>query len=232
MRILITRPEPSASRTASMLEALDLTAEAHPLTKITTLELPLVSSEAPYCVMATSKNAFLHGRDVLTPLVQGASRFICVGEGTARAGLDVGLPDALIVAPDAETLFRRLKASGIDRALRRIVYLAGKRRLTTLERAFDETHINLELVEAYDAAEVAAPFSHVEDFRFDAVFLLSARAARLFAKHWEHPHVPVPICISTEVAASLPGDQRERAFVSEDKTLNSMVKSAQTLNAD
>ncbi|MBN8921130.1 MAG: uroporphyrinogen-III synthase, partial [Rhizobiales bacterium] len=124
MRLLITRPEPDAARTAATLQT-----RGHQ-----TLVAPLLHTEptdtrfglGPYAgVLATSANALRavarhHRRDEILGLI-----LVTVGQRTAAAGRDIGFREVRSADGHARDL-AALAAATFRGTTRQLLYLAGE----------------------------------------------------------------------------------------------------------
>lgn len=142
MRLLVTRPDEQAARTAEKLRALGHRPVLAPVLEIvpTGASLPAGSFDL---ALATSARAF-SGAAPVAPLA-------CVGEKTAAAARAAGFA-VLHVAPDAEALAAWLLAEGRPK---HALYLAGRDRTPGLERALRAENWRVETVETYEARPTA-----------------------------------------------------------------------------
>lgn len=221
LQVLVTRPEPSASLTAAHLIDLGFEAKVAPLTSIEPLRPPMLI-DGRVRVIATSANAFL------ADAPQGfafhhVQDFICVGEKTARAGVDWGLPDPAIVAPDAATLIERAAEAGFELTRWPITYLAGRERSPQIERALGEMGAQYRVFETYCAPAVLDPFLNIEAGQADVALIMSPRAAQLFGERWSQEQVPMLACISPAARDALPDGFLNRSVVSAEPNFQSLL---------
>jgi uroporphyrinogen-III synthase len=176
--VLVTRPEPGASRTAARLSAAGFEAVVLPLTRIAPLDFapPDGDFDAVIVTSAQALSAAAPNRLFKLPV-------FAVGEATAASARTAGFENVMAaggsVGSAAALIGRSVKSSS------RLIYLCGKVRRPELESALAGAGFKLSAVETYDAVPViysekdaaarlgAAPFS--------AVTLMSAQAAQRFA---------------------------------------------------
>ncbi len=150
-RVLVTRPQPGADKTASRLSALGYDPIVMPLTQ--TVALPhVLPKEVPELMLATSPQAFRH----LSPLLTDAFKEIplrVTGKATATAARERGFLDVKDSGGDAA----RLLAS-IGPALQpgtHALYLAGRVRRPELEAFLAKRGAAVSTLEIYDTVSVS-----------------------------------------------------------------------------
>ncbi|MEM1366327.1 MAG: uroporphyrinogen-III synthase [Pseudomonadota bacterium] len=222
LRVLVTRPEPAASRTARHLCELGFDAVAAPLTEVRPLS-PRMALDSGHRALATSANAFLGDPPPFFPF-EKIRDFICVGEKTARAGVDWGLPDPSIVAPDAATLIERTREAGLHLSRWPIAYFAGSQRMPFLERAMDADGTHYRVFETYEAPALEKPFDNLDQSCVDVVLLMSPRAGNLFGQGWSRQHRPKLLCMSEAVRESLPVELQPHAAISDEPNFQSLLE--------
>jgi uroporphyrinogen-III synthase len=181
-RILVTRPEPEASATASRLDAAGFEAIVLPLTEIRALaaDMPteLVRSDA---AVATSANAIRHAPAKVLAILANKPCF-AVGEETARAARDAGFRDVVAGEGDAAAL-AELVIERTDPGAR-LSYLTGRIRRDGFEQKLAQSDRHVEIVETYDTVPIAyspAKLSAALAGGIDAVLLYSGKAAEALA---------------------------------------------------
>ncbi|MEO0637036.1 MAG: uroporphyrinogen-III synthase [Pseudomonadota bacterium] len=220
--VLITRPEPAASRTAQRLRDLGFETSVAPLTELLPLAPRIALSER--CrVIATSANAFMADPPDGFP-ADLIHDFICVGEQTARASVAWGLPQPSIVAPDAETLIARASEAGIDLKRWPVVYFAGRYRSLTLEEELSRMAAVYEVYETYEARAVPDPFQAVDLGTIHAVLLMSPRAAEQFSAALDEGEQMKSVCISDAARDRLSERLRRLAVVAAEPSFDSMLR--------
>jgi len=178
LRVLVTRPEPGASRTARRLEHIGFQPILLPLTE--TVALPadagLVPDDAA-AVAVTSANAVRHApKEVIAALADLPCH--AVGARTAEAARKMGFSCVIEGSGDAEALADSIAATLPGKA---IAYLCGRVRFPVFEQRLKEAGVQVRAVETYDTL----PVRHSDDTVLallsgqpvDAVLLYSAKAA-------------------------------------------------------
>ncbi len=214
-RVLVTRPQPGASRTAARLAALGHQPILLPLTEIFGLPVPDDWRERAFAAVAvTSANAI---RRAPRPVLDALASLPCfaIGEETASAAVEAGFTMVSRGYADGAALAVSL-AAAVRRASA-VAYLCGRRRNDAFERALRANGFHTIAIEIYDAP--AIPYDETAIARIlgaepiDTVALYSARAARLlFEAPWGSLRKDVLaanlLCLSAQIAAvfdALPG---------------------------
>lgn len=148
-RVLVTRPEPGASRTAARLAADGFSPIVLPLTEILPLE-PAMPEGDIAAVVISSANAI---RGAPAPLLASLSSkpVFAVGDETAAAARAAGFVDVRSSAGDANCLVRDVTAGMPAEA--RAAYLCGRVRLDTLEAQLAALGFSVVAIETYDTHE-------------------------------------------------------------------------------
>lgn len=209
MRIVVTRPQEDAERTAAALRA-----RGHEMLIAPLLQLePVAADLRPNWggVIITSANAAnalaAHpARDELTKL-----RLFAVGRRSAEAARAVGFTDVTSAGGDVRDLVRTLVARRADEQAP-LLYLAGEDRARDLIGELAARGIAAEMVVIYRAAIVAFPpalAAALRDGTVDAVLHYSKRSAEGYLAGAEQASVSEQalkvrhICLSTQIAAPL-----------------------------
>jgi uroporphyrinogen-III synthase len=216
MRVLVTRPEPGASRTAERLAAAGYQPVLLPLTTID----PLPASPLPPAVFdavaVTSANALRHAS---TDVLSTTRHLPCftVGAETARIAREVGFAKVESAEGDAPAL-AGLIATKLPRGSR-LLYLCGRLRRPTFEAALAEAGFRVIAIETYETlpAEYTSDDlrTHLGPDHIDVVLVHSAEAALSFARLLHAADTPALsprplfLCISPRVAAVLAGEHLE-----------------------
>jgi uroporphyrinogen-III synthase len=177
-RVLITRPEPGASRTAKRLEEAGFEAVLLPLTVLKRLSFDLPA--APFdALMLTSAQALEHADLDMLPRIP----VYAVGGTTAASAEKAGFVNIVTAGGSVASIADLVRRSAKPAA--RLLYLCGKVRRPELETALLDAGFQVTAVETYDAApavyaddELAA---RLGDAPVAAVALMSAQAAEHFA---------------------------------------------------
>lgn len=177
VRVLVTRPEPGASRTARRLEAQGFQPILLPLTE--TAALPIEASDFPAAaaVAITSANAVRHApRELVAALA--ALPCHAVGKRTAEACRAAGLTSVSEGPGDAEALAAAI-AGGL--AGKEMVYLCGRVRFPVFEERLTAAGVRVRPVETYDTVELDYSdddvLARLSGTAVEAVLLYSAKAA-------------------------------------------------------
>lgn len=176
-RVLVTRPEPGASRTARRLEAQGFQPIVLPLTE--TAALPVEASFFPTAaaVAVTSANAVRHApRELVAALA--ALPCHAVGKRTAEACRAAGFLSVAEGPGDAGALADAINS---DLAGQEIVYLCGGVRFPIFEERLAAAGVRVDAIETYDTVRLshddAEVVAHLSNKPVDAVLLYSAKAA-------------------------------------------------------
>lgn len=210
MRILVTRPEPDAARTAAKLSAA-----GHEVAVDSLLAIEPVAFDPPrgeYAALTvTSANALRAAG--ASPAI---SRFrplplFALGAHTANAAREAGFPNVETAGGDArllgETLARRLPAGA------RVLYLAGENRARDLAALTAPAKIAVEVLMVYRARATErfkdATAEKLRAREFDAVLHFSSRSAATFVALARQARLESALrsirhlCLSEAVAAVL-----------------------------
>lgn len=212
MRLLVTRPQPAADRTAQKLRALGHQPVVLPLMQAQH-SLPAVRAalEQPHDALAVTSAEAIRALTALGPALEPlrGTPLFAVGEATARAAAALGFTDIRIGAGTGEAL-----AAGIVPGTGTLVYLAGTPRADGFERALAERRVKHVTVETYRMQPVAyGPQILPELLRgvpFDAVLLYSPQTATRFAALLAEGRLEAAdfsaryLCLSAAVREALP----------------------------
>jgi uroporphyrinogen-III synthase len=221
-RILVTRPEPGASRTAERLRNAGFEAVVLPLTRIE--RLPFELPDGPFDgLVVTSAQALA----VVNVSYFAALPVVAVGDTTANAARQAGFKLIETGLGSVESVVA-LAASTFE-PNSRLLYLCGKVRRPELETLLRQAGFSIVAAETYNAQ----PLKHqpgklagiLGDKPFDAVILLSAVAAELFNQHVSKPQFSnaLLVCFSQRIADAAGRFDRPIA-VTEDATEDSLMK--------
>jgi uroporphyrinogen-III synthase len=210
MRILITRPEPDASKFAEEIRALGHEALLQPLLQFQLLETGPAAFQNAKAVAVTSGNG-LRALEEMGRVkdVIGLPLF-CVGSETARKARALGFQNIMAVAQTVGGLAVDMVIAG---AAGPLIHISGEHQAFDLEAALENHGISVHTLNVYrmdarqefDDAAVRA----FKDGCVDSVTLMSARTASIFVslcrKHEieEHVRLLLYLCLSEGVAARL-----------------------------
>ncbi|AZO40184.1 uroporphyrinogen-III synthase [Mesorhizobium sp. M7D.F.Ca.US.005.01.1.1] len=178
LRVLVTRPEPGALRTARQLRETGFLPILLPLTE--TVALPVDAGLVPddaIAVAITSANAVRHApEDVIAALA--ALPCHAVGKRTAEAAREAGFLSVSEGPGNAEGLAGSLAA---DLSGKTIVYLCGRVRFPAFEHELKAASVQVHAVETYDTLQMGYSdetiLERLSGQPADAVLLYSAKAA-------------------------------------------------------
>lgn len=229
-RVLITRPEPAARKTAAKLKTLGYEPVLLPLFRTIFLQSAVQFIAGEFAALVfTSRNAVAAFAADSAGCALGKNLPVyVVGDATAKAASAAGYHDIRIgtgTGHDLAHLIGRDQASGQLQINPNcsLLYLAGAERKPDFEAALEKAEIAVTISEIYRMEKI----SYTTDFLksdilspFPKFFLLySANAARRFVEIFLAqanvlPDVPViAVCLSQEVAAALPEVLRANARI-------------------
>lgn len=210
-RVLVTRPDPGATRTARRLEALGFEPVLLPLSE--TQPLPVARESVPTnatAVAVTSANALRHAP---SGLVERLSHLPChaVGARTAEGARKAGFSSVNEGPGDAAGLADMI---AIELGKATLAYLCGRVRMPDFERRLGANGIKVVPIETYDTIALSPPPPFVRQQLggqpVDAVLIYSARAAAAFGTLMEmHAEADYLIrgatcfCLSGRIASAL-----------------------------
>ncbi len=233
-RILVTRPEPGASRTAQRLSKAGYDPVVLPLTRIEPLA-HLLPAGAFDGVIVTSAQALAAADPA------GLSRFLtvpvlAVGETTGQAARSLGFSSVNAGTGSTGWIVEHLKATAGPGA--RLLYLCGRVRRPELEAALAHAGIAVQAVETYDAVPV--PYgeeqlaSALGGAPFDAVVLMSRQAASAFDRRMSVGRFgplfkgALIVCFSTRIAEALRAERQRKAVVTEHASEDALMNLLET----
>ncbi|MDB5544858.1 MAG: uroporphyrinogen synthase [Hyphomicrobiales bacterium] len=215
MRILLTRPEADAQRSAARLEALGHEVVIAPLFEIVPTGAPKPDGPCDR-LLATSAHAF----DGLPAQANHltALRLDVVGERTAAAARAIGFAQIGIIATEAKALAIALAREG--RQPQDFLYLAGRERRPDLEAALAALGHRVTPWIVYETRERESAVHRLPEIwaqeHIDAVLHFSPRSAALYVALAERAGLrtqalaPIQVAISPRAAQRLTGAQDVR----------------------
>ncbi len=209
-RVLVTRPEPGASRTGRRLAAAGFEPLLLPLTEILPLPVDAALPSRIDAVIATSANALRHCPAQWTASLAGAPLF-AVGSETGSLARSLGFPTVVDGPGNA------LELAGLVSARlgpgSELLYLCGKVRLADVEQCLQQGGIVAHARETYDTRAISRPSEEVAASigtePLDAVLLYSMEAARAYERFFSEPRLATTVasaahfCLSARVASGL-----------------------------
>ncbi|RAZ85318.1 uroporphyrinogen-III synthase [Mesorhizobium hawassense] len=181
VRVLVTRPEPGASRTARRLEAQGFQPVVLPLTVTSALLAEATVGADTVAVSVTSANAVRHAPKALIATLVGLQCH-AVGKRTAEACRAAGFSSVTEGPGDAEALAGTI-AGGL--AGKTVIYLCGRVRFPVFEQRLTAAGVHVRAVETYDTKAVdygdAEVFAALSGQPVEAALLYSAKASAALA---------------------------------------------------
>ena len=181
VRVLVTRPEPGASRTARRLEAQGFQPVLLPLTETSALPVEAAVGDGVVAVAVTSANAVRHApKELIAALASRPCH--AVGKRTAEACRAAGFVSVTEGPGDAEALADAIAAGLAGKA---IVYLCGRVRFPAFEQRLAAAGMHVQAIETYDTVEIdygdADALARLAGGPVEAALLYSAKASAALA---------------------------------------------------
>jgi uroporphyrinogen-III synthase len=211
LRLLVTRPEPDATRSAAALQTRGHQALVAPLLEMRPTDTRF--GLGPFAgVLATSANALRaiaqhRRREELTGLM-----LLTVGNRTAQAGRDIGFRDVRSADGDARAL-ATLAAEALRGTTREVLYLAGEDQAADLAGMLAARGFKIRTAITYKAEPVNAlpsvALAALSEERIDGVLHYSRRSAETYVQCADKADIrraammPVQYCLSRDIAAAL-----------------------------
>lgn len=231
MRILVTRPEPGAQRTAARLRELGHDPVLLPLSRIVAVTPNPVPATLGFLgTVITSANAIAH---MPVSLHRRLSELPChvVGNHTARLAENAGF-DVRTVAADTGELGVRLRE--IYSSGDKLAYPCGRVRLMALKAELNTAGIELFEIEVYDTIQ----FSHAPDFilkaisgqPIDGILAYSVVAARQIRGLLDSHNVKnffnnsIIYCLSPRIAAEFSGFAGQKVITSSEPNEEALLR--------
>jgi uroporphyrinogen-III synthase len=235
--VVVTRPEPGASRTARWLQEKGFQPVLLPLTG--TMALPVDAAAVAragavandgVAVAVTSANAVRHARkEIIAALA--ALPCCAVGKRTAEAARAAGFLSVSEGPGDAEGLANAL-AGGL--AGKTIAYLCGRVRFSVFEERLKAAGVHVRAIETYDTVALehsdAAIVECLSGQPVDAVLLYSARAATAMQTLVSRPALRGLFestrffALSERIAAALDDVARERIRIAPEPSEEALLE--------
>jgi uroporphyrinogen-III synthase len=187
VRVLVTRPEPGASRTARRLETLGYQPVLLPLTETRALPVEAAIGADSVAVTVTSANAVRHAPAALLTALAGLPCH-AVGKRTAEACRAAGFLSVTEGPGDAGALADAI-AGGL--AGKAITYLCGRVRFPVFEQRLAAAGARVQAIETYDTAAIdhgdAELLARLSGEPVEAALLYSAKASAALANLMARP---------------------------------------------
>ncbi|MBZ6075734.1 uroporphyrinogen-III synthase [Microvirga puerhi] len=204
MRILLTRAEEDAARTAERLRADGHETVAAPLTRIVDTDDPQPAGAWDALIVTSA-----HAENALMSIAAKHCPVYAVGERTAQAVRQAGFQTVLPAEGDAVSL-SRLICNRLEPG-RLLLHVTGRHHKDEPALSLRASGFQIETWEAYEARAVESlPPSAIEALRssqLDAALHYSRRHADLFLSLTKEAHLSstlsalVHVCLSADVAA-------------------------------
>ena len=228
VRVLITRPEPGATRTLKALDVRGINATCLPLTEILPLEFETPTGNFD-AIIITSQNAISHGAALLRQFM--ALPVFVVGRRTADS------LEGHTIAAWAETADALLPQINTT-APKRLLYICGQTRRPELEWGLKAAGNYVEAVEVYEAKPIeSAPEALRRFFQIaqSTIVLLHAPSAVHALVSAINPRdIPETtqfLCLSAAIAAQLPPEWSNHIAIAERPDEASMLNQLDKLLA-
>lgn len=227
MRVLVTRPEPAATRTAERLRQLGHDPVVLPLS--VARRFPADAGKALDAdiagIVVTSAEAIRTLAETVAPRPWTRLPLFAVGAATAASARDLGFETIVVAEGDGASLARLIEerrdlwhGTGLP-----LLYLAGRPRSSTLEFALGEANVPFRTFECY-RMEFSDPLHKAQiealtDPVPDAVLHYSTESLRRFLNLSLIRKRPdllmriIPVCMSPTIAEHLPPAVRGRARI-------------------
>lgn len=181
-RVLVTRPEPDAGRTAETLARRGHVAVVDPMLKIIVEQPPTLDLFGVAAVATTSSNS-LRALDRIDPVVLGRLPLFAVGDATADLARAAGFRDVRSADGAADDL-ARLIARDLDPARGTILWLTGQERAVDLGALLAGHGFGVRMIEVYrtEPARTLAPETRraLREGTLDVVTVYSARTGEAY----------------------------------------------------
>ena len=212
MHILITRPEPDASRWRELLQARGVTVSVEPLLHIELLPPQNIDLTGVQALIATSRNGLrgLRGSPALTHLI--ALPIFTVGPGTAELSRELGFGRVHQGPASARDLVGVIQ-TGADPQDGALLHLAGDKLAFDLARALAPRGFEVRRLAVYRSQPAKTLQDHtmlaLASGAIDTVVSMSPLSAKTFVTLCEQTNLSlqcqrlVYICLSDNVAKAL-----------------------------
>ena len=180
MRLLVTRPEPDAARTASRLAALGNEVLVQPLL-VVSFNPPPAAMTTPAAIVVSSQNGVRAVAQWRQAITWREIPVFAAGPATARAMAALGFTDVHVGSGDSETLVDVIKRD-LMRGSGPVLYPAARDRAGAVAGGLTTLGYDVRVVEAYRADPVDRFLPQVRNAltrgEIDGILLYSGRTAR------------------------------------------------------
>lgn len=239
MRVLVTRPEPGASRTAALLRKRGHVPVVLPMTRFVDIPVDsaVLNSAGAYAV--TSAQALRSWQALGIAAACLEQPLYAVGDRTAQVAGDAGFADVRPGGGGGKELAAKILAdinSGKVRISQTLplLYAVGRSRHSGFENALAAQRVPLKIVELYDIEQISYPTDLLDRMFLhenpDAVLLYSAMSAQAFFHQLEEHGLfnllkdCQFICMSGQVSQAVPAGFSAQTLVSQQPDEESLLK--------
>lgn len=232
MRVVVTRPEISAAKTAERLRLLGHDPVLLPLSRA--MHHPQVAEDAlalPHSALIVTSAEALRALEAIGSglKIDGDIQLFAVGEKTAAAARSAGFSNIHAGSGDGEELADLIatKLEGPDRPL---LYLAGKPRAGSLGNRLEELGLTVRVAEIYEMIPVEYRLAEIGELvrtrSPQAVLLYSRENAFRFFEIFEQYTASFSetafLCISARTAEAVPAAFRPHVRIAESPDENAL----------
>jgi uroporphyrinogen-III synthase len=213
-RILVTRPQPAAARTARLLQEAGFIADIVPLTETKSLS-PQIEMKTYAAITITSINAFRHADPAYLEHFKHLPLF-AVGVRTAEVARDYGFDHVIEGGGDAVRLAQTM-ATHLPHGAK-VIYLAGRVRQPIFEERVQAAGLVMQTYDVYDTIATPADAQVIKKQQYAAVLLYSGVTAASLKELQEQSSEPLFdaetkfFCIAQRIADILPEQWKSNSF--------------------
>ncbi|MFK4824759.1 uroporphyrinogen-III synthase [Paenochrobactrum sp. BZR 588] len=213
-RILVTRPQPAAARTAHLLQRAGFIADVFPLTETQALS-PQIEIKTYAAITITSINALRHADPQLLEAIKHLPLF-AVGVRTAEVARDYSFETVIEGGGDAVRLATTM-AEHLPQGAE-VIYLAGRVRQPIFEERVQATGLVMQVYDIYDTVATHPDPQQIIGQPYAAVLLYSGVTASRLKYLQEQTAKSLFqagtkfFCIAPRVAELLPAQWKDNSF--------------------
>lgn len=237
MRVLITRPESRAGKTAAKLAELGHEVERLPLfTPVQDRAALEAALAAPHAALAVTSAEAVRGLAELGPALAPhlATQVFAIGKATAHAARAAGFRNIeASIGGGAELAALVLTHYASARPSLPILYLAGEKRMGRFEKRLAESDIDIVVAETYRMEPIRYSLEEQQAMlvarKADAVFFFSREAANaffdfdIFQQSRESIRKTLFLCLSRNIAEAVPEELKNSAVVSDNPDEDELI---------
>lgn len=238
MRVLITRPESRAGRTAVKLEELGHEAVSFPLfAPVQNRAAADAALAVPHAAIAVTSAEAVRSLEELGPALAPhlSTKIFAVGKATAQAARDAGFADVLAANGSGLELGNLVvdHYAGTVKPSLPLLYLAGERRMGRFEKVLAESGLDCVVAETYSMEPVGYSIEEQQamlvETKADAVMLYSREAANaffeleIFATSRDVIRKTLFLCLSRNIAEAVPEELQNSAVVSDNPDEDELI---------